>query len=271
LLIAVRHATRYTFAGPVKHGLQRLRLRPKSTQGQAVLDWTMELEHSCCEAEYEDHNHNHVTLVSIDPGATAVSVTCTGHVETSDSAGVIGHHSGHTPLWRFLGQTPLTRPGPRLRALVAGLDADRSDRLASLHALSRAVRDAMDYATGQTAVDTTAEDALSAGHGVCQDHAQAFIGAARLLGAPARYVSGYLLMDDRIEQDAGHAWAEAHVDEIGWVGFDIANRISPDERYVRVATGCDYREAAPVTGMSIGGGQTTLSVALAVEQQSVQQ
>ena len=53
---------------------------------------------------------------------------------------------------------------------------------------------------------------MAAGRGVCQDHAHIFIGLARTFGIPARYVSGYLMMDDRIDQEAGHAWAEAFVD-----------------------------------------------------------
>jgi len=269
--IRVSHTTRYQFDGPVVHGLQRLRLMPKSTHGQVVDDWSMELDGARVEAQYDDHNHNHTTLVSIVPGTSAITVTCAGTVQTRDSAGVIGHHSGHMPLWCFLNQTGLTRPGARLRALVASLELDRKATLASLHRLKDAVHEAVRYETGRTDSTTTAEEALAAGHGVCQDHAHIFIGAARHLGVPARYVSGYLLMEGRVEQDAGHAWAEAHVAGLGWVGFDVSNRICPDDRYVRVATGCDYGEAAPVTGMTVGGGQTDLSVSLAVEQQSSEQ
>ena len=88
------------------------------------------------------------------------------------------------------------------------------------------------------------------------------------MGFPARYVSGYLMMNDRIEQEASHAWAEVHVDPLGWVGFDISNGISPDERYVRVATGLDYAEAAPITGIHLGeGGGENLHVAIEVQQQ----
>ena len=87
------------------------------------------------------------------------------------------------------------------------------------------------------------------------------------MGMPARYVSGYLMMDDRVAQDATHAWAEAHVDGLGWVGFDVSNGISPDRRYVRVATGLDYTEAAPVRGRRMGPGGETLSVAVEVAQQ----
>ena len=77
----------------------------------------------------------------------------------------------------------------------------------------------------------------------------------------------YLMLDDTQAQDAMHAWAEAHVDGLGWVGFDVSNSISPDPRYVRVATGLDYLQAAPVTGMRIGGADETLRVDIEVAQQ----
>ncbi|MBV1690984.1 transglutaminase family protein [Novosphingobium sp. G106] len=270
----IRHTTRYGFSQPVTHGLQRLRLTPKSSQGQSVIDWAMDFEGVKLEAEHDDHHRNRTTLVSVVPGTTAVTVVCSGSVDTAenaDKAGIVGEHVGHLPLWCFLGQTTLTKPGPRLRALVAGLDADRERPLEVLHRLSDAVLAAVPYATGATDAETTAEGALFAGQGVCQDHTHIFIGAARLLGLPARYVSGYLMMDGRVDQEAGHGWAEAHVAGLGWVGFDVSNAICPDERYVRLATGTDYRDAAPVTGLNIGGGQIDLEVSLAVEQQMIEQ
>lgn len=271
MLLSVRHTTHYSYTQPVAHGLQRLRLRPKSTHGQVVREWRMELDGAVREVEHEDQNANHTMLVSVLPGASTVTVTCTGLVETQDNAGVIGQHTGHMPLWLFVNQTPLTRPGPKMRALVAGLEADRGNRLELLHALSRAVLAAVRYEIGHTDAGTAAEEAMTAGHGVCQDHAHIFIGCARQLRIPARYVSGYLMMDDRIDQEAGHGWAEAHVEGLGWVGFDVSNGICPDARYIRVATGCDYREAAPVTGISWGAGEAELAVSLAVEQQLVEQ
>ena len=133
------------------------------------------------------------------------------------------------------------------------------------------VIDRVEYKIGSTDVTTRAEEALGCAAGVCQDHAHIFIGTARLLDVPARYVSGYLMMDDRVEQDATHGWAEAYVEGLGWVGFDISNGISPDQRYVRVATGRDYRDAAPVTGISFGTASQELEVEVAVEQRQVQQ
>jgi transglutaminase-like putative cysteine protease len=264
--LAIHHLTRYSFDEPVAHGLQRLRLTPKATSGQIVIEWRMGLEGATCEAEYDDHNHNRTTLIAILPGTRELTVSCEGLVDTADNAGVIGRHAGHLPLWHFLDQTPATRPGARMRALVAGLSVD-DDPVATLHRLSAKILEDIPYQPGHTDVETVAEEALGAGRGVCQDHAQIFVGCARMLGVPARYVSGYLMMNDRVEQEAGHAWAEAHVDGLGWVGFDVSNGISPDSRYVRVATGRDYREAAPLTGISYGGRDHAMHVRLAVEQQ----
>ncbi len=273
--LAVRHVTHYRFDPPLIYGLQRLRLTPKKSHDQCIAAWSMELTGGKIEAEYDDHNCNHVMLVSVLPGTAELSIACTGVVDTADRAGVVGKHSGKLPVWSFLNQSPLTRPGPKLRALVARLARDaeavQPDPVALLHGLSQAVLEAVAYQSGHTDAATTAEEALAAGQGVCQDHAHIFIGAARALSIPARYVSGYLMMDDRIEQEAGHGWAEAHVDGLGWVGFDVSNAISPDARYIRVASGQDYAEAAPVTGISFGASASTLSVSLAVEQQAVQQ
>ncbi|MFT4025632.1 MAG: transglutaminase family protein [Novosphingobium sp.] len=270
MLLSIQHVTSYRFEHPVAHGLQRLRLRPKPSHGQTVLDWDMTLEGVRFEAEYDDHNHNHTTLVSVEPGAQGVTIACTGMVETADRAGIVGPHMGNLPLWALLGQTPLTRPGPRMRAFCQGF-AGGGDKVDMLHRLSQAILGEVRYQTGATDAATTAEEAMVAGTGVCQDHTHLFLGCARAMGVPARYVSGYLMMDDRVEQEAGHAWAEAHVEGIGWVGFDVANGISPDARYVRVATGHDYREAAPVTGLSYGAGDSDLRVRLAVEQQTAEQ
>ncbi len=269
--LAIRHTTRYHFNEPVAHGLQRLRLTPKETQGQSICEWIMEYEGAHEELTFDDQNHNHVTLIAVEEGAQDVVITCHGTVQTEDKAGVIGRHAGHLPLWAFLGQTELTRPGPRIRQIMAA--AARSDRdvLPTLHSLSATIRERIVYETGRTHVGTTAEEAAAAGGGVCQDHAQIFIAAARAMEIPARYVSGYLMMNDRTEQDATHAWAEAWVEGLGWVGFDISNGISPDPRYVRVATGRDYRDAAPITGISFGPAAEHLSVSLAVEQQTVEQ
>ena len=203
MTLSIRHTTHYAFAQPVVHALQRLRLTPKETQGQRIVDWAMTFDNAHAELQYDDQHFNHVTLIGLAPGAHEVMVTCKGTVVTEDNAGVIGRHSGHLPLWSFLRQTPLTRPGAKLRALlreVAGPGSGGVDSapLDFLHALSALIRERVAYEAGRTHSATTAEESVGHGAGVCQDHAHVIIGAARTAGIPARYVSGYLMMDDRI-------------------------------------------------------------------------
>jgi transglutaminase-like putative cysteine protease len=266
MLLKIQHRTHYGFERPVPYGLQRVRLIPKENASQKILAWNTAITGGKVEADYTDYHNNHILLVSIDQGTKEIIITCDGEVETIDNGGVIGRHGGHVPLWYFLRPTKLTEPTRDVQAFARSLDTDRSNQLGTLHALSAKVLDTVHYDIGYTDTATTADAVLAAGHGVCQDHAHVFITSARVLGFPARYVSGYLMLTDRVDQDASHAWAEAHVDGLGWVGFDISNGISPDPRYVRIATGADYAEAAPISGLSYGGGDQHMVVSLTVEQ-----
>jgi transglutaminase-like putative cysteine protease len=266
MLLKIKHRSHYRFDRPVPYGLQRLRLIPKENAAQSVVRWDMAIEGGKVEAAYTDLHNNQVWLVSIDADSQEIAVTSDGEVRTTDTAGVLGRHGGHVPLWYFQRPTALTKASPEIQALARSVDGADRDPLAMLHRLSAGVLKAVHYDIGHTDSATTAEAALNAGHGVCQDHAQIFISAARLLGFPARYVSGYLLLTDQIDQEASHAWAEAHIDGLGWVGFDISNGISPDTRYVRIATGADFIEAAPVSGMSYGGGDHSVVVSLSIQQ-----
>ncbi|MBZ0216568.1 MAG: transglutaminase family protein [Fimbriimonadaceae bacterium] len=264
--LKISHLTTYRYDAPVEYALLELRLTPKSRAGQKILSWQTHIEGGRQELEFDDQNANHVALVSLERNRQEISITSQGEVETSDHQGIIGKQGGYAPLWYFTRSTALTETGPQVQKLVETLGTGFESEIAQLHALSGLIGETVAYETGRTQSNTSAEGALKSGHGVCQDHAHIFSSAARSMGIPTRYVSGYLMMDDRVEQDASHAWAEAHIDGIGWVGFDVSNGISPDERYVRVATGLDYRDAAPVSGMRFGNSAESMIVTLQVQQ-----
>ncbi|MEY8120652.1 transglutaminase domain-containing protein [Falsihalocynthiibacter sp. BN13B15] len=263
--IKIAHKTEYVYSTPVVYALQKVRLRPLNSSLQDVLNWDITVTGGKHETQYLDHYQNHVDLFSIEPGAQALSIRAEGTVLTKPENGVLGMVYGRAPLWHFKQPTPQTTPGAAIQAM-AQVVSNNTSQLDGLHELSRAILTAVTYQFGVTETNTTAEAALTGGRGVCQDHAQIFIAAARVAGIPARYVSGYLMMNDIVDQDATHAWAEAHVDGLGWVGFDISNGISPDERYVRIATGRDARDAAPVEGLRQGAADETLIVSLQVQQ-----
>jgi transglutaminase-like putative cysteine protease len=264
MLLKITHRTEYRYDVPVHYALQRLRLMPYGGSTQTIRSWALAIDGAREEVRFTDHFGNDTRLLSVEGEPHVISVEATGEVETHDTAGVMGAHRGFAPLWLFGSETQLTAAGDGIRGLAkeigGGADLDR------LHRLMAAIHGRVAYTIGATDSTTVAEDALLQGSGVCQDHSHIFIAASRLLGFPARYVSGYLMMNDRLDQVATHAWAEAHVDNLGWVAFDVANGISADERYVRVATGRDYRDAMPVSGIRLGKAQEQLAVHITVEQ-----
>ena len=266
MLLTISHATTYDYPEPVPYSLLELRLTPKSVGSLVVNSWSTLVEGASQQVSFTDHHDNEVQLVRLDHDLRQLTVTAAGEVVTTDSHGVFSTDPWNAPLWLYLRSTELTTAGPASRGLVDGLSLEGAD-VGVLHELSARVRDTVDYETGTTTVEATAEAVLEHARGVCQDHAHVFSTCARLLGYPTRYVSGYLLLEGMVDQEAMHAWAESWVPGLGWVGFDVSNRICPDERHVRLATGLDYSDASPVSGIRFGTGMEHLRVDVQVQQQ----
>jgi transglutaminase-like putative cysteine protease len=269
MLISVRHVTHYRYAEPARYTVQCLRLVPASFKGQRVREWRVHVPGAGPPLLYHDGFGNSVHLVTINARHDELVVEASGIVETEDCNGIVAGLAKTAPPRVFLRETPQTRPDAAIRALAAALGGETS--LERLHALVAAVHERVEYVPGATGSHTSAAEALADGRGVCQDHAHIFVAAARTLGVPARYVTGYLVLDDEARSQAHHAWAEAWVEGLGWVGFDVANRICPTDRYVRLACGLDAVYAAPIVGSRRGGASETLDVSVEVAQQSAQQ
>jgi transglutaminase-like putative cysteine protease len=269
MLLSIRHVTRYTYAEPVAYSIQSLRLTPSSFTGQHVVHWRVRAEGFGPPLQFTDGFGNCVLVLTRSGAHEEVVIEAAGAVETADCNGIVAGLPEATPCRVYLRQTPQTRPDDAIVRLASSVTGN--DTLARLHALAGVVRDRVAYEPGMTDVHTGAAEALADGKGVCQDHAHIFIAAARVLGVPARYVTGYLMLEDPGRADAHHAWAEAWADGLGWVGFDVTNRLCPTDRYVRLACGLDAGYAAPVTGSRRGGVSERLNVAVDVAVQSAQQ
>jgi transglutaminase-like putative cysteine protease len=265
--IRVRHETHYVYGEPATHAIQTLRLTPRSHEGQFVCDWRIELDADCRLDRDEDPFGNITHTFTVDGPIERLTVAVEGVVETEDRAGFVHGAAERLPLGFWLRETELTAPTAAIRALAAELSAgEGADPVATLHALQRELPRRLVFDAASTTSTTSAGEAYAAGRGVCQDFAHIFVAAARALGLPARYVGGYLYKGpSELTQEAGHAWAEAHVPGLGWIGFDPANGLCVTDHYIRVAAGLDYLGAAPVRGQRRGGSDETLEVRVTVE------
>jgi transglutaminase-like putative cysteine protease len=269
--LSVRHRTTYRYETAIAYATQTLRLSPQPFEGLAVIAWRVgsngrrELPH------FIDGLGNIVHSHTMGRPHKEYTIAVEGEVETADTHGIVRGAREPLPPLFFQRSTPLTLADGAIVALAAEA-ARAASPLERLHNLMGAIGARIDYRLGSTAVTTTAAQALARGAGVCQDHAHVFIAAARSLGIPARYVSGYLWTgENEREYEASHAWAEAFVAELGWVGFDPSNGVCPSGNHIRTGVGLDYWSAAPVRGIRRGEAGESLTVEVQVRQAAVQQ
>ncbi|HUD90047.1 transglutaminase family protein [Sphingobium sp.] len=245
--LLVRHQTIYRYSASAGRVAMRLKLMPVNTPAQKVLEWQVSVNDELLTGfRPNSYGEKEAIWIRHDRLDNAV-IVAEGLVETHESHGVVGHLESRVDPRYFLRDTRLTRASEGIAAMARDLP-EQDGPLAMLHALSAAVSDAVQYRAGVTTSDTTAAEAFALGAGVCQDHAQVFIAAARSIDIPARYVSGYLLAGEGDVLHETHGWAEAYVPSLGWIGFDPSNRVCVTERYLRVASGLDADEAAPIRG-----------------------
>ncbi|MFN3725696.1 MAG: transglutaminase domain-containing protein [Allosphingosinicella sp.] len=265
--LSIRYTTTYHYPEPAARLVQLLRVTPHSFAGQTVLDWRIDVDSDARLREHRDGYGNIVHMLYMDRPPGGLEVRVTGRVLTEDRAGVIGEVPFDLPREVFLRPTELTGVGGPLEPLVHALRKHDSDDREILHHLNERLFLRMRFDAEATGLDTSADEAFEAGHGVCQDFAHIFIAVSRALGIPARYVSGHLYRrDGEHRQPATHAWAEAWDRDLGWIGFDPTHGISTDDAYVRVACGLDYRDAAPFSGRVAGGGDQRLEVDVEVKE-----
>lgn len=271
--IRVSHQTVYDYAPPAKSLIQTLRLTPRNHDGQFVVHWRIDVDTDSRLNPGEDAFANITHGLSVSGPVERMAVTVDGEVETHDTAGVIRGTVERFPPSLFLRDTPLTLADEDLGDYArAAAEAAGADTLTRLHALKTALHEAMTLmpATQGTAAANAAA-AFAARKGMSQDFAHAFIAGARHVGIPARFISGYRADPDSDAGGTSHAWAEAHVEGLGWIAFDAAHDICPSVGHVRVAMGLDADGAAPVRGTRFGGGQEWLDVTIRVMTQSQSQ
>ena len=266
--IHISHATTYTYDTPPSGVTQLLRLTPRDHEGQHVLSWRIDLSEDCLLHQHEDAFGNIIHSFTAEGPFDRLSVEVDGEVDTQDTGGLVKGAVECFPPQLFLRETSLTRPDPAIVDFAKTAQAGTNgDNLALLHALLAALNRQIAFDTDPTHTATTAAQAFALRRGVCQDITHIFVAAARSLGIPARYVGGHFHRADGVtSQEAGHAWAEAYVENLGWVGFDPTNCLCITDAHVRVAVGLDYLGASPVRGTRYGGSGETLSVAVRVAQ-----
>lgn len=259
--LAISHQTLYHYTTPPSATVQTLRLTPRNNPRQQILQWFVRSNGQMTDNLTDGYGNLNQTLALYQPPAT-IEITVNGVVETLDQA--VLPAEALSPVI-FLRETPLTQADAHLRDFAQTLGGEKKVSLRTLYALMEAVAEKVVYTPHVTHVNTTAAQAFALQAGVCQDHAHVLLSCCRVLGIPARYVSGYLYSEGHWgAQMASHAWVEVWHSG-AWHGLDASNCQRVNGSYLRLASGLDYQDACPIRGWRNGGTGEALEVHVAVQ------
>lgn len=264
--LSIDHRTLYRFSAPQARLVQMLRMTPGDTLHQTIADWRIDVD---CDARLKsarDGFGNRVTMLYVEGPLDGIEICVSGEVLTTPFSGVLEGVTERFPPALFLRSTPVTQADAAIAGFAESASAE-APPLDRLHALNRAVHRRFPLLKRRTSPNHPAAETFAEGRGSARDLAHLFIAAARSIGAPARYVSGYsLIVANGATQPTPHGWAEAYVEGLGWIGFDPSMGLCAAEEYVRVAVGLDAAGAAAVAGSRLGEGREQLDVDIHVEQ-----
>ncbi|HEX8118557.1 MAG TPA: transglutaminase family protein, partial [Pyrinomonadaceae bacterium] len=256
--LSINHVTKFRYSAPIAESIMELRMQPLTEGPQRCLKFELNLKPSARAASYRDHLGNSVHHFDIPGRHTQLVISTKSLIETLPreeppealAPGAWGELDALVEggdYWDMLMPSHFARPTEALLDFARELNLGRrEDPLTVLRGLNAAIYNAFEYVPQSTSADSPIDEALTARKGVCQDYSHILIALARHLRVPCRYVSGYLFhrieYNDRSAQDATHAWVEALLPDLGWVGFDPTNNLLAGQRHVRVAVGRDYRD-----------------------------
>jgi len=281
MFYSIRHVNRFRYSSPVRESVMELRMQPRSEGPQTLRSFQIATNPRAQLYAYTDHLGNAVYHFNLLREHEELRIEVQAVVEFANMQQLPERISeadwsryDQTQMsddhFDMLGASKFARPSPELLTFmrIADIERPQGDPLTALKTLNRAIYHSFEYESGITQVHSPIEVALKGRQGVCQDFSHIMIAVARQWGIPARYVSGYMYHRgnrDRSEADATHAWVEAWLPDLGWVGFDPTNNVMAMERHVRAAVGRDYSDVPPTRGTFKGLADTELSIAVAIE------
>ena len=277
---SILHKTCFRYSAPVTESHTEVRMCPRSEDNQRVIKFRLATTPLAQIQRYHDWLGNEVYHFDIAAAHQQLLIIAEAIVQLTPSPPLpdrldrtawraLDCLAEGGEYWDFLMPSHFIQSTPALIDLACEFGLERrADPLSLLRELTAQIANTFAYAPQTTRVDSPIDEALLARRGVCQDFAHIMIALARRIGIPCRYVSGYLFHrtedHDRSAEDATHAWVEAFLPELGWVGFDPTNNLIAGERHIRVAVGRDYADVPPTRGVYRGQATSQLEVGVKV-------
>lgn len=276
---SIRHTTSFTYDAPIHESFLEVRSQPRSEGDQRCLMFVLKVSPKARILSYSDFLGNRVHHFDIPGAHDELNIVAEATVEVDRTVDIpeslplsawaaLARRVEEGDFVELLMPSTVAQPTPLLLSLMREMKLDRSsDPLTMIHRANRQLGKHIKYAEGVTKPESPIDTALKARAGVGQDFVHIFIAMIRQLGIPCRYVSGYRYAPSGSTPDGlqkTHAWAEALLPELGWVGFDPAIGVVVDECYIRSAIGRDYADIPPTRGVYKGEASSQIAFSVSV-------
>ena len=262
--LRITHTTTFRYDVPVSEAYMEMWLTPLDAGGQRCESFRLTTDPAGEVRSYVDRFGNRIRHFDTLNPHDRLLVSARSEVSTPEAFIDRERELSLLDSFDYLQPTPYAPDSEAVRAFARGV-AVPGDAMATARAVLKATHEALTYAPGSTHVKTTADEALGAGKGVCQDFTHVMIAACRVLGLPARYVSGYVFEPQRGTGAASHAWTDVFVAGHGWLSLDPTHGAEQTDHHVRLATGRDYSDVPPTRGVYKGAGKEEMAVEVSVE------
>jgi transglutaminase-like putative cysteine protease len=276
----IRHVTKFSYESPISESVMEARMQPRSDVLQHCIRFGLSTTPPSRVRMYQDPDGNMVHHFSIPGRHSRLTLTAEAFVESArvpdlpeslgpDAWDRIDAATAEGEFWDVLNASAFAKRTDLLCALAEEMSLSRAeDPIATLRQVMTELFARFEYKPKSTRVDSPIDEALSTRQGVCQDFSHIMIALVRQLGIPCRYVSGYLFQQgeapERSMDGATHAWVEAWLLNLGWVGFDPTHNALAGENHIRVAVGRDYADVPPTRGVFKGLSSVRSELAVGV-------
>jgi transglutaminase-like putative cysteine protease len=262
--LRIAHTTTFRYDEPVSEAYMEMRLTPLNAGGQRCESFRLTTDPPGEVRSYVDRFGNRIRHFDTLNPHDRLLVSARSEVSTPEAFVDPVRELSPLDAFDYLQPTPYAPDSEAVRRFALGR-AVVGDARTTANNVLQATHGALAYTPGATTVKTTADEALAAGRGVCQDFTHLMIAACRVLGLPARYVSGYVFAPQRGTAAASHAWMDVFVAGEGWLSLDPTHGQAQTDHYVRLATGRDYADVPPTRGVYKGTGREEMAVDVSVE------
>lgn len=275
--LRIHHLTHYHYRAPVSSSVNELRLHPATADPKRLGFFLLNVQPPTRLRHFRDEFLNHVHWFELPESHREMRIEASSQVHTSSpyadglpapvDCETLQAAAAEEMLHPFLRESRYIALDPAIWRLALDIRDGRPEVFATARAIMEFLHGTWKYDPSATDVGTTVAEAMARQAGVCQDFAHAMIALCRSLGIPARYVSGYLHdgAGGLRGGQATHAWCEVFLPGQGWFGLDPTNRCLADDRHVKIATGRDYADAAPIRGQLTGPANATARMTVEVE------